>query len=106
MQLLVEALLQAPQFLYGAETVATFDDFAWASRLSFLLWDSVPDEALLTAAEHHELNTEAQLRAQAVRMLADVKSRRAMWNFHRQWLNLERVLIEEHSQRTAEVDPA
>lgn len=104
-QLLVEALLQSPQFLYRPESSDLFDGYALASRLSFLLWDSGPDEVLLAAAENGTLVTRAQLRAAALRMLGDEKSRRAQWNFHRQWLALDRVLLEEHSQRTLEVDP-
>jgi Protein of unknown function (DUF1592)/Protein of unknown function (DUF1588)/Protein of unknown function (DUF1587)/Protein of unknown function (DUF1595)/Protein of unknown function (DUF1585) len=104
-QLLVEALLQSPQFLYRPEPGDAFDGYALASRLSFLLWDSGPDEVLLAAAEAGALSTRAQLRDAALRLLGDEKSRRAQWNFHRQWLALDRVLQDEHSQRTLEVDP-
>jgi hypothetical protein len=76
-----------------------------ASRLSFLLWESVPDDALLDAAARDELNTDAQLRAQATRMLRDPRALRVFWDFHRQWLALDRILQDEHAVRTVEVDP-
>lgn len=104
-QLLLEAMLQSPQFLYRPEVQGEFDGYALASRLSFLLWDSGPDDALLRAAELGELNTEAQVREQASRLLNDPKAKRTLWNFHRQWLALERLLLDEHSVRTPEVDP-
>lgn len=104
MQLVLERLLQSPAVLYRPETSA--DGYALASRLSFLLWESAPDEALLTEAAAGRLSTREQVRAQATRMLNDVKARRAMWNFHRQWLGLERLMLDEHTVRTPEVDAA
>lgn len=103
-QLSLEAMLQSPQFLYRPESQADFGGWALASRLSLLLWDSVPDAALLDAAERGELSTVEQVRAQAERLMADPKAGRVMWNFHRQWLALERLLLDEHLARTPEVD--
>jgi len=114
-QLTLSAMLQSPQFLYRAEPVpapsgrapvlATVEPYAMASRLSFFLWESVPDDALLDAAASNQLQTEAQIRAQAARMLDDPRARRMLWDFHRQWLGLERVLADEHQVRTPEIDP-
>jgi hypothetical protein len=109
----IEALLQHPAFLYRVElpdgleasTVSPVEPYALASRLSYFLWESAPDEALLRAAANDELSTPAQLREQAWRMLDDPRARRTFWSFHRQWLNLERVLQPEHAVRTPEVDP-
>jgi hypothetical protein len=114
-QLTLSALLQSPQFLYRVELPAPgkapgsavpVDPYAMASRLSFFLWQSVPDEALLQAAAHGELATDDQLRAQATRMLADPRALRVLWSFPRQWLGLDRILLDEHAARTPEVDPA
>ncbi|MFT3710833.1 MAG: DUF1592 domain-containing protein [Archangium sp.] len=103
-QLTLEAALQSPQFLYRPEVGAEFDGVARATRLSMLLWDSGPDDALMNAAESGDLTQAYQAKAQAVRMLNDPRAQRAMWNFHRQWLALERLMLDEHSARTAEVD--
>ena len=102
MQLTLERLLQSPGVLYRPETSA--DGYALASRLSFLLWESAPDDELLNEAAAGRIQTREQVRAQATRMLNDVKARRAMWNFHRQWLGLERLMLDEHAVRTPEVD--
>ena len=70
------ALLQSPSFLFREE-VGEVGDYGvrratsveLASRLAFLLWDSVPDDELLTAAEAGELDTDAGLRGEADRLL-------------------------------------
>lgn len=115
-RLTISALLQSPQFLYRAEpapaengpdaVVVPVEPYAMASRLSFFLWESGPDETLLEAAAKDELRSEAQIRAQAERMLKDERARRALWSFHRQWLGLDRVLSDEHLVRTPQVDPS
>ncbi len=114
-QLTLSAMLQSPQFLYRAEpvprgaavgSVVPVEPFALASRLSFFLWESTPDDALLDAAERGALRTDGQVRAQVDRMLQDPRARRTAWGFHRQWLGLDRILQDEHTQRTAAVDPA
>jgi hypothetical protein len=113
-QLTLSAMLQSPQFLYRAEpvpqsqpagTIVPAAPYAMASRLSFFLWESVPDDVLLQAASRGELVTDAQLRAQAARMLADPRALRVLWSFPRQWLGLDRILLDEHAARSPEVDP-
>jgi hypothetical protein len=79
--------------------------YALATRLSFLLWQSVPDDALLDAAGHGALTTDDGLRAQVSRMLDDPRAKRSLWSFHRQWLGLDQILLPEGSTRTAAVDP-
>jgi hypothetical protein len=76
-----------------------------ASRLSYLLWESGPDDALLDAASRDALSTESQVRAQAERMLADARAQRVLWDFPRQWLGLDKILTSESASRTAAVDP-
>jgi hypothetical protein len=67
-------------------------DFELASRLSFFLWNSIPDERLLDAAERGQLSKPATLEQQVQRMLADPRATRALVdNFAAQWLNLRRV---------------
>ncbi len=114
-QLTLSALLQSPQFLYRVEPIdrpaaggalIPVEPYAMASRLSFFLWESVPDDELLRAASAGELQTEASVRQQATRMLADPRARRLAWDFHRQWLALDRIATDEHEVRTADVDPA
>src|SRR4030095_10398647 len=62
------------------------------SRLSFFLWNSIPDERLIDAAERGQLSKPATLEQQVQRMLADPRATRALVdNFAAQWLNLRRV---------------
>jgi hypothetical protein len=114
-ELTLSALLQSPQFIYRPEPAPPdvaagrtipLEPYAMATRLSFFLWKSVPDDALLDAASRNQLGTESELRAQAKRMLEDPRAKRVLYSFHRQWLGLDRVLLDEHSARTAAVDPA
>ncbi len=90
--LAVQGLLQAPQFLYLIEESTTPLD-AWdrASRLSYLLWDSMPDATLFEAASRDALRTRGQIERQARRMLDDPRARDGVVAFHRQWLELEDV---------------
>jgi hypothetical protein len=81
----VAAMLQAPDFLLRVETGESngaggrrYTSVEMASRLSFLLWDSTPDEALLAAAERGDLVDDALLAAEVDRMLADPKARRGL----------------------------
>jgi hypothetical protein len=67
-------------------------DLELASRLSFFLWSSIPDDQLLTLAERHKLSDPKVLDQQVKRMLADPRSSEALVNdFAAQWLNLRRV---------------
>ncbi len=101
-QLLLEAMLQAPQFLYRPELAQSFDGRSRATRLAMLAWDSAPDDELLTRAEHGQLTTPDEVRVQAKRLVADPRARRTWWNFHRQWLSLDRILLDEHQLRVSD----
>ncbi len=112
-ELTLSAMLQSPPFLYRVEpasagesagTAVPADAYAMASRLSFFLWESVPDDALLAAASRGELETDDQLHREATRMLADDRARRVLWSFPRQWLGLDRILLDEHAARAPQVD--
>ena len=94
------AILTSPKFLFRAETqpqpndpkvVHPLDEYALASRLSYLLWLSLPDEELLRLAGTGELR--ANLAAQVKRMLADKKSERFFEDFPGQWLRTRNVLM-------------
>ncbi|WP_437504242.1 DUF1592 domain-containing protein [Sorangium sp. So ce1099] len=92
----LEVMLQSPHFLYrvelseelDGEQVIPLDGYEVATRLSYLLWNSLPDDALLAAAEGGALGTPEGIEAEARRMLADVKAVSALDDFHRQWLHM------------------
>ncbi|MGE3512319.1 MAG: DUF1592 domain-containing protein, partial [Vicinamibacterales bacterium] len=69
-------------------SVYALSDFELASRLSFFLWSSIPDDTLLELAERGALRTPSVLAAQVTRMLADPRSRALVDNFAGQWLRL------------------
>lgn len=92
-RLAVTAILASPSFLFRSEIqaepddpgkVVSLDEYALASRLSYFLWSSAPDETLLQLASQKQLR--AQLRKQIDRMLADPKAKRMIENFVGQWL--------------------
>jgi cytochrome c553 len=91
----LERLLVSPQFLFRVErepanvaSGATFriNDIELASRLSFFLWSSLPDDELLSVAAQGQLHTPAVLERQVRRMLRDDRSRSLVTNFAEQWL--------------------
>jgi hypothetical protein len=93
-RLVVEAMLQSPHFVYrvelGAENVGDrveLDDFELASRLSYMIWNSMPDDALLDAAEAGALSASQEIAAQARRMLDDPRGRAMVDRFHAQLYN-------------------
>ncbi|MEN0064183.1 MAG: DUF1592 domain-containing protein [Myxococcota bacterium] len=90
-RLAVMGILQAPQFLYRVEDADSRDAFALASRLSYLLWDSMPDPELFEAAATGKLQTKAHVTKQVRRMLAHPKARTAIVAFHEQWLGIDEV---------------
>jgi hypothetical protein len=94
-RLIIEAALQSPQFLYRVETSATesggvipVEAFELASRLSYFLWASMPDDALLDAAEKGDLADKSKREAEVRRLLNDPKARAMTTAFHELWLQL------------------
>lgn len=96
----VEAMLQSAQFLYLPELGAPdraqdgavpLTSYEMASRLSYLLWSSMPDDALFAAADANQLVTPEQIATQARRMLADPKAKDALHDFFAQWLKVNDV---------------
>lgn len=85
------AVLCAPDFLYLKEPAGKLDDFALASRLSYMLWRTAPDTELLAAAAKGLLATPAGLRAQTERLMQDERAARFRTDFTGQWLNLREI---------------
>jgi hypothetical protein len=96
----LRALLSSAEFLYRIELDPAPDApdahpssaFALASRLSYFLWSSAPDDALLRSAAKGELSTPAELEAVVDRLLNDPKSERFVESFAGQWLGARKVL--------------
>jgi hypothetical protein len=94
-RLVLAAILVSPRFLYhvelGAEptaAVSPLTSFEIAARLSYFLWQSAPDEALIAAAESGTLDVPKGIEAEARRLLADDRARSAVASFHDQWLQV------------------
>ncbi len=100
-QIVVEAMLQSPHFLFHLEdtTDPKSRPYAAASRLSYALWDSMPDEALLSAAGRGELDTPDGVARAARRMLDDPKAHQSLDEFVSQWLRFDRVLTATKERR-------
>ena len=103
----LQGILVSPDFLFRVErdpanvepdTAYRISDLELASRLSFFLWSSIPDDELLDLAERGQLKDPAVLESQVRRMLADSRSKALVSNFVGQWLYLRNL-------RTARPDP-
>jgi hypothetical protein len=99
-QLAVQATLASPHFLFrvertprakGSETVLPISEYELASRLSYFLWSSMPDDELLALAELKALRAGDNLERQVRRMLQDSKARALTANFAGQWLQIRSV---------------
>ncbi|MBV1860130.1 MAG: DUF1592 domain-containing protein [Nannocystaceae bacterium] len=97
--IVVEGFLQSPSFLYRVELSApqadqptvALDDFEIASRLSYMLWNSVPDDELLDAAQAGELSEPQGVEMHARRLLEDPRAIDPVEDFHDQWLKLSHI---------------
>ncbi len=96
----LSAILVSPNFLFHIErdppkaapnTAYTIGDIELASRLSFFLWSSIPDDTLLELAERNQLGRPDILKAQVRRMLADPRASALVTNFAEQWLHLRNL---------------
>jgi hypothetical protein len=88
-----KGVLASPKFLYFREKPGPLDDYALASRLSYFLWSTMPDDELLSLAAGNTLHEPASLRAQVERMLQHEKGRAFTENFTGQWLNLRNIAL-------------
>ena len=87
----LSAVLSSPQFMYLQEKQGTLDDYALASRLSYFLWSSQPDEELYSLAEKGVLNQPEVLKAQVKRMIQSKKLNSFVNNFADSWLQLDKL---------------
>jgi Protein of unknown function (DUF1592)/Protein of unknown function (DUF1588)/Protein of unknown function (DUF1595)/Protein of unknown function (DUF1587)/Protein of unknown function (DUF1585) len=112
-RVVLQGMLQSPWFLYHVELGDVAADVVdgqpvplsgheLASRLSYFLWDSMPDQALFDAAAAGELATDEGIEAQAARMLADPRAQEAIASFHLQWLGVDEI---EGLEKAPEVFP-
>lgn len=99
-EMALSAILVSPNFLFRIErdppgvatkTAYPITDVELASRLSFFLWSSIPDDTLLHLAERHQLSRPEVLNAQARRMLSDPRASELVTNFAEQWLHLRNL---------------
>ncbi len=104
LKLALQAVLVSPHFLFRVESGSNgpkggpIGDYALASRLSYFLWSSLPDDALLTLAAKNTLHQPETLRTQVKRMLRDPKAEALADTFAAQWLETRRL-------KTAQPDP-
>jgi hypothetical protein len=106
-RLVISAFLQSPKFLYlvevvppdGAGKVLELDAWAVASRLSYFLLNSMPDDQLFAAAESGSLKNPDEIGKQVTRLLSDERFKETVNYFHDQWVELELL-------RSAEKEPA
>src|SRR5207244_457249 len=114
-QLALQAMLVSPHFLFRVERdpdpndgtkVHRISDIELASRLSYFLWSSMPDDELLSLAEAGKLHTPAVLDAQVKRMLADARSAALADNFAGQWLEIRNLdVVKPDPQKFPEWGP-
>ncbi len=111
-RVVVQAILQSPFFLYHVETgqgavtdgsMVVLTDHEVAARLSYFLWDTMPDDTLRAAADAGELQAASGLEDQVDRMLADPRAREGIGSFHQQWLGVDEV---DGVEKNAEFFPA
>lgn len=91
MRAALSAVMVSPEFLFLREAPGRLDDFALASRLSYFLWSTMPDEELLALAEQKKLSQPGTLRAQVERLLNHRKAAAFTENFTGQWLGLRDI---------------
>jgi len=100
-QLAVEAMLQSPSFLFRLEETSDpkLKPYVTASRLSYALWDSMPDATLFESAARGALATPQGVETAARRMLADPRARRSLDEFVSQWMRFDRLLTAGKDRR-------
>jgi Protein of unknown function (DUF1592)/Protein of unknown function (DUF1588)/Protein of unknown function (DUF1587)/Protein of unknown function (DUF1595)/Protein of unknown function (DUF1585) len=101
-EVMLRAALQSPAFLYRLETTSAadgttqqvpLDAYEIATRLSFLIWSSIPDDALLDAAASGGLDSKAKVAEKARKMLAEPRARAAVSSFFEQWTGSRRLQV-------------
>jgi uncharacterized protein DUF1592/uncharacterized protein DUF1588/uncharacterized protein DUF1587/uncharacterized protein DUF1595/uncharacterized protein DUF1585 len=97
----VEAMLDSPNFLFRLDDTSDpkLKPYATASRLSYALWDTMPDAALMDAAAHSDLASHQALETITRRMLKDPRAHEALDEYTSQWLRFDRVLTTSRDRR-------
>lgn len=97
-EVMIRMALQSPNFLYRLETAVNtseelipLDPYEMATRLSYFIWGTGPDDALLDAAAAGQLNTKEQVAAKAREMLGSAKARDSLTNFLEQWSDVRKL---------------
>jgi Protein of unknown function (DUF1592)/Protein of unknown function (DUF1588)/Protein of unknown function (DUF1587)/Protein of unknown function (DUF1585)/Protein of unknown function (DUF1595) len=100
-QLVIEAMLQSSNFLFWLDETSDpkWKPYMTASRLSYSIWDSMPDAALFVAAARGELATPQGVEKTARRMLDDPRAHEALNEFTGQWLRFDRILTASKDRR-------
>jgi len=93
------AALCSPDFLYHVQPDGALDDFALANRLSYFLWNSLPDDELLALATSKRLSDASAVRAQVERLLKDPRSQRFIDDFLGQWLKLRSIAANDADKK-------
>ena len=94
---IAEAMLQSPRFIYRIEkqqsegVMLRIDEYEFASRLSYAIWEAPPDERLIKAADSGDLKDDGKLESQLYRMLDDPRAKNRSLEFAYEWLNLGRM---------------
>jgi hypothetical protein len=97
--MVVEAMLQSPHFLFRIERGGATAQHEVANRLSYFLWDTMPDDMLFAAAAKGELATKEQIETAARRMLDDPRAKASFEEFLAQWLRFDSVLSATRDRR-------
>jgi hypothetical protein len=113
MEMLFQVVLQDPAFVYlfeagegdASETTRKLKSYEVASRLSYLLWNTMPDDALFASAESGEIDEADGLATQAARLLDDPRAERAVQRFVSHWLQLDGGVL-HHALEEADKDAA
>jgi hypothetical protein len=100
-QLVAEAMLQSPNFLFRLDETSDpkWKPYVAASRLSYSIWDTMPDAELFAAAARGDLSTPQGVEKSARRMLDHPQARRALDDFVGQWLRFDRILTATRDRR-------
>lgn len=107
LRFMLKAVLVSPQFLFitpareapAGEKIVPLDDYQLASRLSYLLWATMPDEELSRLADEGRLRDPAVLQAQTERLLASPRSRALFDGFGAQWLGLDKLATKTFDEK-------
>jgi hypothetical protein len=113
---LIGAFIQSPQFLYHWELGASapikdgalirYNGYEIASRLSYFLWATMPDDKLFAAADADALRTPEQIALQARRLLGDERARQGLTDFHLQWMEIGNLIQTPKDDSVKNFSPA